>query len=461
MNEDIQRLQRRAERERAARKQAEAMLETRSRELFLANEALTRLADTLERQVQERTRELSDAVVRAQTATQAKSAFLATMSHELRTPMNGVLGMAQLLLDSELSDEQRRQVAAINSSGELLLSLINDVLDFSKIEASRMELEDRPYSPRVALDAVVGLVRPQARDKGLEFVIEIDPAVPQRLFGDDMRLRQVLLNLVSNALKFTAQGRVGLRLEVTGQPEPGKVDLRLSVSDTGIGIEPSRHLAVFEPFVQERSDTARQFGGTGLGLAICKRIAGLMRGSLSFDSSLGVGTVFKLTWTARVAPDHEAQPASGPPSTPLEPQVTLEMLNVLVVEDNDVNRLLLCSLLARMGIRPDVAVDGLEALSMLSQRPYDLVLMDVQMPRLDGLAATRRLRRLPLARQPRVIAITANVFEEDRQACIEAGMDGFLAKPFPVPVLTRLIQDIAAQLPSAPAPGPGVADGAS
>jgi signal transduction histidine kinase/ActR/RegA family two-component response regulator len=442
VNDELLRLQRRAEREREARKQAEAMLEKRSRELFLANEALTRLADSLEQQVQDRTRELSEAVIRAQTATQAKSAFLATMSHELRTPMNGVLGMAQLLLDSDISGEQRRHVQAISSSGELLLSLINDVLDFSKIEAGRMTLEALPFSPRVAVDAVAGLVRSQARDKGLEFVIEVDPQLPQRLIGDDMRLRQVLLNLVSNAVKFTHQGRVSLQFEVIGQTQPGRYELQMSVSDTGIGIDPSRHRAVFEPFVQAGPDTARHFGGTGLGLAICKRISDLMQGSLSFDSTPGVGSVFRLKWSALSLDDGIGQPAAAslPASLSHDP---LASLRVLVVEDNDVNRLLLCSLLERMGIRPDVAIDGLEALALLAQRPYDLVLMDVQMPRMDGLVATRRLRQMSLAVQPRVIAITANVFEEDRKACFAAGMDGFLAKPFPLSELARIIRETA------------------
>lgn len=444
MNDELLRLQRRAEREREARKQAEAMLERRSRELFLANEALTRLADSLEQQVQERTRELSEAVIRAQTATQAKSAFLATMSHELRTPMNGVLGMAQLLLDSDIAGEQRRHVQAISSSGELLLSLINDVLDFSKIEAGRMVLEALPFAPRVAVDAVAGLVRTQARDKGLEFVIEVDPHLPHRLIGDDMRLRQVLLNLVSNAVKFTHHGRVTLKIEVLSQTKAGRYELQMSVSDTGIGIDPSRHRAVFEPFEQAGPDTARHFGGTGLGLAICKRIADVMQGSLTLDSTPGVGSVFRLRWSALSAEDGVGEPeaASLPASLARDP---VESLRVLVVEDNDVNRLLLCSLLERMGIRPDVAVDGLEALSLLEQRPYDLVLMDVQMPRMDGMVATRRLRQMSLPVQPRVIAITANVFEDARKACFDAGMDGFLAKPFPLPELARIIRETAAE----------------
>ncbi len=298
MTDEVERLKRRAERERQARKQAEALLETRSRELFAANESLARLAQMLEQQVQDRTRDLTAALARAESATQAKSAFLATMSHELRTPMNGVLGMAQLLRDSHLNGSQQAYVDAIASSGELLLSLINDVLDFSKIDAGRLELEVLPFDLRAAIDSVADLLRFRATEKGLDLLVEVAPQVPTRVLGDGMRLRQVLLNLVSNAIKFTAAGCVRIGLHTTACHDAGRSGLCLAVTDTGLGIAADRLDAIFEPFEQNSPSVAREYGGTGLGLAISRRIAKLMGGSLTVDSELGQGASFKLQWTA-------------------------------------------------------------------------------------------------------------------------------------------------------------------
>ena len=450
MSDDLKRLERRAQREREARKQAESLLETRSRELYEANEALRKLTESLEQQVRERTAELQRAVRIAETATQAKTSFLATMSHELRTPMNGVLGMAQLLKQEALTGGQRQYVETIVSSGELLLSLIDDVLDFSKIEADRMELERRAFDPRRALAAVSDLVRPRAQGKGLRYELAVDPQVPRQLIGDDMRLRQIVLNLLSNAVKFTASGQVSVSLKVVGAATDERVDLELCVTDTGIGIAPERHQAVFEPFEQAHSSTSRRYGGTGLGLAICNRIAGLMQGTLSLRSDLGKGCTFCLRWQADLPSQAEADPSvlahravqgagSSEAQAPAHALKPLSDLRVLVAEDNAVNRVLICAVLERMGIRPELAVDGDAALERIEAQPFDLILMDIQMPGQDGISLTRHLRTLPLSPQPRVVAITANVFAEDRQACLAAGMDGFLAKPFRIDDLVTVV----------------------
>jgi signal transduction histidine kinase len=417
-------LRQRADRERAARKQAEALLEAKSLELYQANRHLAELAGSLEQQVTDRTRELAAALNQAQAATRAKSAFLAAMS------------MTQLLLDGMLEPEQREHALAIESSGELLLSIINDVLDLSKIEAGRMVLNTQPFDIRAAMNNVARMLEVSAKDKGLGFEVRCDDDVPAILVGDDMRLRQILLNLTANAIKFTATGRVAVRLQLVRQRDPQRVDLRLSVTDTGIGIDAGRLKAIFQPFEQADTDTTVRFGGTGLGLAICKRIADMMQGRLTVQSTPTQGSVFELDWST-VSQPLLVQPASSQPEIADAP---IDRLRVLVAEDNPLNQTLICALLKRLGITPDLVEDGEAALDLLASRPYDLVLMDVQMPRLDGISATRELRKMRLAHQPRVIAVTANVLDDERAACMEAGVDEFLGKPYRAAELNRLVR---------------------
>ncbi|MCE2949369.1 MAG: ATP-binding protein [bacterium] len=458
----IVRLERRALRERAARREAEALLEARSQELYEANVALTQLAGSLEAQVEARTRELESAVARANEAARAKTNFLATMSHELRTPMNGVIGAAQLLVGTPLTPEQQGHAETIRASGELLLSIINDILDLSKIEAGHLVLESRPFDPRASLASIDSLLRAAAARRGIGFRVRVDDSVPDLLLGDDMRLRQVLLNLASNAVKFTSQGGVALRLAAGVPDGEGRVPVELTVADTGVGIPGDRMETIFEPFAQADASTAREYGGTGLGLAICRRIAALMEGSLEVHSEPGVGSAFRLRWRASVVSDAAATRPSGAPapsSPSFSPSISSSdaagasaaaaadapALRILVAEDNEINRTIARALLGRLGLQAEVAEDGQVALDKVRDGRYDLVLMDMRMPRMDGLEATRRIRALVLDCQPRVVALTANAFEEDRQACLAAGMDGFLAKPYRLDDLARLVDDVRAQ----------------
>ncbi len=426
--DQLERAKRRAERERAARREAEALLEEKSLELYRSNELLRKQAADLESVVAERTAALRLALEQAEAATRSKSDFLATVSHEIRTPLNGIIGLADLLSLSKLDAEQTEHLKLLLQSGQSLLALINDLLDFSKIEAGRMELESSIFDPGLELASLVETFRPQAVAKSLELVADFAP-LPPTVRGDSLRLRQILSNLLSNALKFTMHGRVHVSAEAVR--EPSFWCLNLVVTDTGIGFAPDGAEQLFEPFRQEDSSISRRFGGTGLGLAICRRLARAMGGDITATS--GEGTTFRATV--------RLQPCDVPSSNdPVEhPAPGLPDLSVLVVDDNDTNRVVALALLRKIGQEAVAAKSGAAAIEILRERSFDLVLMDMQMPGMDGITATREIRRLPLAYQPRIVALTANAFESDRQLCLDAGMDGFLAKPF-------RLEDIRAEL---------------
>lgn len=436
---DAARWQARLERERTARKAAEKLLEDKSLALYEANRRLVDAADNLERQVQDRTQDLARALAQAEAATLAKSRFLAMMSHEIRTPLNGILGLGELLSLSTLDTEQRRQVATIRTSGENLLALINDILDFSKIEEGQMALETAPLSPMDTLQEVVSLLRVQAGTKGLPLRVEVGNGVPAHVQGDVHRLRQVWLNLLGNAIKFTERGEVVATLSVGSEGW-----LWGEVRDTGIGMPESVVAHLFQPFVQADSSTTRRFGGTGLGLVITRRLVELMGGRVDVRSVPGQGSVFRFGWPAPGCTEAVLHPTGAGDAPPLH--TGLSALRVLLVEDHPVNRQLALAQLKKLGLTGvKTAADGEFALEHLRHGVFDAVLMDMQMPRLDGLATSRCLRQMPLVHQPWVIAMTANAYEEDRQACREAGMDGFLSKPVSVPALAAALEQALAQ----------------
>lgn len=413
---------------------------------MLVEERVEELRDEKEK-VEEANRVILEQKAEVEQANQVKSEFLATMSHEIRTPMNGVIGMTELLSGTSLSEEQYRFVETIKLSGENMLVLINDILDFSKIESGKLELESIPLFLQDCMESCIRIVAPKAAEKSLSLHLDLSPDLPDAVYGDITRLRQVMLNLLSNAIKFTTEGEIRLKASLV-QADRDIIEIRFAVKDTGIGIPIEQQSRLFDAFTQLDSSTTRKFGGTGLGLAICTQLVKLMGGTIGVQSELNQGSEFYFTLKTRKANlvssgkkpqpislstngQSNATPAPTPATSQPKPESSTERpMAILVAEDNEINQDLMLMMLNRLGYEADLVGNGVEAVDAVNQKAYDIILMDVQMPEMDGLEASRIiLAREGTVRHPVIIAVTANAMVEDRERCKAAGMNDYLSKP--------------------------------
>jgi PAS domain S-box-containing protein len=392
---------------------------------------------TWRKRLEEETR---SALSAAEAANQAKSDFLANVSHEIRTPLNAIIGLTRLLLDGELVESQRDFVSTISSSSKTLLALVNDILDFSKIESGKMVLNVQPFDLYHCLEEIKDLFYHNAAERQLLLSMRLASNLPRYVAGDELRLRQILINLVGNAVKFTERGAVGISASVGRCNDSGEIEIRFVVSDTGVGIPPEYLNRLFLAFSQLDSSRSRRFGGTGLGLVISNRLTELMGGTITVDSEVGVGSHFHVSVWLRAVENQTS--LEQPPATPDLP-VLDPGLRVLLAEDNLTNQKVMLLLLQRIGLSADVAGNGLQALARLQTHEYDVILMDIQMPEMDGLTATREIRASRFVqRQPTIIALTANAVEGDREICLAAGMDAYLPKPFKLENLVDLLAKV-------------------
>lgn len=404
-----------------------------------SNQELILKIKDLESTLNAKEEELNAAIERADASNHLKAMFLANISHEIRTPMNGIIGMYNVLKNTKLSDEQREFLDIINLSGQNLLSIIDDIIDLSKIEAGQLKLENKTFSLRKEIQKVVELLNIKARGKGIKLKTDIDNTIPDQISGDASRLKQVITNLTNNAIKYTKEGSVTIKIELLEQIND---DLRLkfNIIDTGIGISSEGKEKLFKAFSQLDSSSTRKYGGTGLGLAIAKNLSNLMNGEIGVESELNKGSVF---WFTAILKSQQSQDEVKTDFSVIEDTGQEKSLNILLVEDNLLNQKFAIATLQRHGHTVDIAENGKIAVEKYKQHEYDLILMDIQMPVMDGLEATDEIRRIEknkgIKNPIKIIAITAYVMERDRKMCLNAGMNEYLAKPFKPQELIELI----------------------
>ncbi|MDQ6997404.1 MAG: ATP-binding protein [Mariprofundus sp.] len=410
-----------------------ASLEDMAESLKHSYAQLEEHSHTLEDKVEKRTRELAEARDKALAATRTKSDFLANMSHEIRTPMNAVIGMTHLARDGATDSSQRQYLDKILTASENLLQIINDILDFSKVEAGKMELDPADFYLQETLDHVDSVAAIQAHQKGLEFIVDVPADIPM-LHGDSLRLGQVLLNLVSNAVKFTQTGYVQVKISPIQQSDTG-IDLRFNISDSGIGMSEDQMAHLFEAFTQADASTTRNYGGTGLGLAICKQMVNLMQGEFTVESAPDQGSSFQFDIHFGLGDANARALFTAGNNAPSNNMQALQGAHVLLVEDNEINQQVADGLLSKAGVNLHIVHNGKQAVGAVKSKAFDAVLMDMQMPVMDGLTATRLIRADGAFAQLPIIAMTANAMSADQQACIDAGMNDHISKPIDPGVL--------------------------
>jgi PAS domain S-box-containing protein len=420
--------------------------------------SLRQAHDELEMRVKERTAELTQANAelrvakeKAEAAANAKAAFMANMSHEIRTPMNAVIGMTSLLLEDELTADQKDYVETIRNSGNALMVIINDILDFSKMESGRVKLEHQPFNLRSCIEESMDLVAQLAAKKNLSLRYKLDYNVPENIFGDPTRLRQVLGNLLDNAVKFTDVGEVSISIEST-KIEEDLYEIQFAVKDTGIGIPDDSIGKLFHSFSQLDMTNTRKYGGTGLGLVISKQLLEMMGGHIWVESKPGKGSIFYFTIQAEAVTKFNppelvsnASSASGLESSARKAKSDPSALRILLAEDNTSNQKVAIQMLRKLGYRADLDANGVEVLQALERQPYDIVLMDIKMPEMDGLMATREIRKRWKV-WPQIVAVTAYALEGDREKCLSAGMDGYISKPIKIGELKAALELCSSKL---------------